>query len=582
MKQKVVFSFLLLFVVLLFSQTSCQNKADKNKSAVIDSTQKKWWKEAVVYQLYPRSFKDFDGDGVGDLKGIISELDYLKSLGIDAIWLNPIYGSPNDDNGYDVSDYRDIMKDFGTMEDFDALLKGMHERGIKLVMDLVVNHSSDEHKWFKEAKSSRDNPYRNYYHWWDAERGKPNYRYSLFDIHKDAWKLDTPTNSYYLHYFSRKQPDLNWENPKLRQEVYDIMKFWLDKGIDGFRMDAFQFCAKDTTFPVFKDLNGNTFIQYYAMQSPIHDYLKEMNSEVLSKYDVMSVAEGAGKNFQDAHDLVDEDRKELNMAYAFDAVDLATDSNYSVVKLKKIFSDWDSVFANKGWLSIFLANHDQARMVTRFGSDRPEFREFSSKMLNTFILSMRGTPYCYYGDELGMINIRFNKIEDYNDMPTLNEYKYLVETGGNIEQFLKMKQYSCRDNGRTPMQWNATANAGFTTGKPWLKVNPNYITINKEAQDKDANSCLNYFRKMIQLRKANEALVYGKYTLLDKNNPNVYAYTREWKGKIFLVVLNFSEQNATYSIGLDLLKAEVKIHNYADAGKAGMLRPFEAIIYEMR
>jgi len=582
MKKKIVFSSLLLIIVLLFSQTSCQNNADKNKSVVTDSTQKKWWKEAVIYQLYPRSFKDFDGDGVGDLKGIISELDYLKSLGIDAIWLNPIYGSPNDDNGYDVSDYRDIMKDFGTMEDFDALLKGMHERGIKLVMDLVVNHSSDEHKWFKEAKSSRTNPYRNYYHWWDAERGKPNYRFSLFDVHKDAWKLDTPTNSYYLHYFSRKQPDLNWENPKLRQEVYDIMKFWLDKGIDGFRMDAFQFCAKDTTFPVFNGLSDKTFIEYYAMQPPIHDYLKEMNKEVLSKYDVMSVAEGAGKNFQDAHDLVDEDRHELNMAYAFDAVDLARDSNYSVVKLKKIFSDWDSVFSDKGWLSIFLANHDQARMVTRFGSDRPEFRELSSKMLNTFILSMRGTPYCYYGDELGMVNIRFNKIEDYNDMPTLNEYKYLVETGGNIEQFLKMKQYSCRDNGRTPMQWNATANAGFTTGKPWLKVNPNYVTINKEAQDKDANSCLNYFRKMIQLRKANEALVYGKYTLLDKNNPTVYAYTREWKGKKFLVLLNFSEQNSTYSIGMDLSKAEVKIHNYVDVAKAGMLRPFEAVVYEVK
>ena len=582
MKKILSLSFLMMIIISLLSQIACNNNSKNTNTTAVDSTQKKWWKEAVIYQLYPRSFKDMDGDGIGDLKGIISELDYLKSLGIDAIWLNPIYGSPNDDNGYDVSDYRDIMKDFGTMEDFDALLKGMHERGIKLVMDLVVNHSSDEHKWFKEAKSSRNNPYRNYYHWWDAERGKPNYRYSLFDIHKDAWKLDTPTNSYYLHYFSRKQPDLNWENPKLRQEVYDIMKFWLDKGIDGFRMDAFQFCAKDTTFPVFNGLNDKTFIQYYAMQPPIHDYLKEMNKEVLSKYDVMSVAEGAGKNFQDAHDLVDEDRNELNMAYAFDAVDVATDSNYSVVKLKKIFSDWDSVFAEKGWLSIFLANHDQARMVTRFASDRPEFRELSSKMLNTFILSMRGTPYCYYGDELGMVNIRFNKIEDYNDMPTLNEYKYLVETGGNIEKFLKMKQYSCRDNGRTPMQWNATTNAGFTTGKPWLKVNPNYVTINKEAQDKDPNSCLNYFRKMIQLRKSNEALVYGKYTLLDKNNPTVYAYTREWNGKKFLVLLNFSEQNATYSVGIDLSKAEVKIHNYEDAGKAGMLRPFEAVVYDVK
>lgn len=573
--------FIIIFCFLLFN-TSCNPISKEKEVAAADSVNKKWWKEAVIYQLYPRSFKDSNGDGVGDLKGIISELDYLKSLGIDAIWLNPIYGSPNDDNGYDVSDYRGIMKDFGTMEDFDALLKGMHERGIKLVMDLVVNHSSDEHEWFKQAKSSRNSPYRNYYHWWDAERGKPNYRYSLFDVHKDAWKLDTPTNSYYLHYFSRKQPDLNWENPKLRQEVYDIMKFWLDKGIDGFRMDAFQFCAKDTTFPAFQGLNEKTFIQYYAMQAPIHDYLKEMNKEVLSKYDVMSVAEGAGKNYQDAHDLVDEDRNELNMAYAFDGVDLANDSNYSLVKLKKIFSEWDSVFAEKGWLSIFLANHDNARMVTRFGSDRPAFRDLSSKMLNTFILSMRGTPYCYYGDELGMVNIRFDKIEDYNDMPTLNEYKYLVETGGDVDAFLRKKQYSCRDNGRTPMQWNGTANAGFTTGKPWLKVNPNYTTLNREIQEKAPSSCLNYFRKMVQLRKENKALVYGKYTLLDKDNPAVYAYTREWQGKKFLILLNFSEQNATYKTAIAIDKAVVKLNNYPDVSKAGMLRPFESIVYEMR
>jgi len=573
--------FIIIFCFSLFN-TSCNSISKEKEVAAADSVNKKWWKEAVIYQLYPRSFKDSDGDGVGDLKGIISELDYLKSLGIDAVWLNPIYGSPNDDNGYDVSDYRGIMKDFGTMEDFDALLKGLHERNIKLVMDLVVNHSSDEHEWFKQAKSSRNSPYRNYYHWWDAERGKPNYRYSLFDVHKDAWKLDTPTNSYYLHYFSRKQPDLNWENPKLRQEVYDIMKFWLDKGIDGFRMDAFQFCAKDTTFPAFPGLNEKTFIQYYAMQAPIHDYLKEMNREVLSKYDVMSVAEGAGKNYQDAHDLVDEDRNELNMAYAFDGVDLANDSNYSLVKLKKIFSEWDSVFAEKGWLSIFLANHDNARMVTRFGSDRPEFLDLSSKMLNTFILSMRGTPYCYYGDELGMVNIRFDKIEDYNDMPTLNEYKYLVETGGDVAAFLRKKQYSCRDNGRTPMQWNATANSGFTTGKPWLKVNPNYTILNREAQEKDPGSCLNYFRKMVQVRKQNEALIYGKYTLLDKDNPAVYAYTREWKGKQFLIVLNFSEQNATYKTDLAVEKAVIKLNNYPDVSKAGMLRPFESIVYEIK
>jgi oligo-1,6-glucosidase len=315
------------------------------------------------------------------------------------------------------------MKDFGTMEDFDALLKGMHQRGLKLVMDLVVNHSSDEHEWFKQSRSSRTNSYRNYYHWWDAERGKPAYRYSLFDVNHDAWKYDSLTNAYYLHYFSRKQPDLNWENPKLRQEIYGIMKFWADKGIDGFRLDAFQFAAKDTTFPAFPAGFEKNFVQYYAMGPHLHNYLQEMNSEVLSKYDVMSVAEGAGNTFEDAHDLVDADRHELNMAYAFEGVDIANDpKGYSLLHFKEVFSKWDSVFAEKGWLSIFLANHDQARMVTRFGNDSPEFRDLSSKMLTTFILTMRGTPYYYNGDELGMTNIRFDKIDDYRDMSTLNEY----------------------------------------------------------------------------------------------------------------------------------------------------------------
>ncbi|MCB0485945.1 MAG: alpha-glucosidase, partial [Flavobacteriaceae bacterium] len=392
---------LIIFIAALI--ISCNN----NKNTLpkeTTSVDKKWWKEAVIYQLYPRSFKDTDGDGVGDLKGIIEKLDYIKSLGVDVVWLNPIYSSPNDDNGYDISDYRNIMQEFGTLADFDTMLKGMHERGIKLVMDLVVNHSSDEHEWFKQSKSSRDNPYRNYYHWWPAEKGKPNYRYSLFDVKGEAWKYDSITNAYYLHYFSQKQPDLNWENPKVRNEVYDIMRFWADKGVDGFRLDAFQFVAKDTTFPKLPDGFEKDFMQYYAVQDGLHDYLKEMNEQILSKYDVMSVAEGAGRNFKDAHDLVDENRKELNMAYAFDGVGIAQHDGYSLVHLKDVFSRWDSAFAKKGWLSVFLANHDQARMVSRFGNDSPQFREASSKLLNTFILSMRGTPYCYYGDELGMTN----------------------------------------------------------------------------------------------------------------------------------------------------------------------------------
>jgi oligo-1,6-glucosidase len=570
----------LIIFVIYFSFQSCQPERAKDSSH-------KWWKEAIVYQIYPRSFKDSDGDGIGDLKGIISQLDYIKSLGVTVVWLNPIYSSPNDDNGYDISDYRDIMKDFGTMEDFDSLLKGMHERGIKFVMDVVVNHSSDEHEWFKQSRSSRTNPYRNYYHWWNAEKGKPPYRYSLFDINHDAWMYDSLTNAYYLHFFSRKQPDLNWENPKLRQEVFDMMKFWAGKGTDGFRLDAFQFAAKDTLFPAFPEGFEKDFIKYYGMQGNLHGYLQEMNKEVFSKYDVMSVAEGAGKTFEDAHNLVDENRHELNMAYPFDGVDIARMEGYSPIHFKEVFTRWDSAFANEGWLSIFLANHDQARMVSRFGNDKPEFRELSSKMLSTFIMTMRGTPYYYNGDELGMTNAGFTDIADYKDMPTLNEYQHQKSIGGDINKFMERVQFECRDNGRTPFQWNNAKNAGFSTGTPWLKVNPNYETINEASQEKDSNSCLNYFRKLTELRKTNLALVYGKYTLVDKSNPKIYAYTRESDGEKLLVILNFSDSNSEADIQLNLSDAKMLLSNYKNVSAANgekgriNLRPYEAIIYKL-
>lgn len=571
----------LLACASLFSvaaNTFCQTKP-------VEANNKKWWKEAIVYQIYPRSFKDSDGDGIGDLKGIISKLDYVKSLGVTAIWLNPIYSSPNDDNGYDVSDYRSIMNDFGSMEDFDALLKGMHDRGIKLVMDLVVNHSSDEHEWFKQSRSSRTSPYRNYYHWWNAEDGRPPYRYSLFDVNHDAWMYDSLTNAYYLHYFSRKQPDLNWEYPKLRHEVYDIMKFWANKGIDGFRLDAFQFAAKDTTFPMFPPGFEKNFNRYYSMQGNLHGYLQEMRKEVLDKYDVMSVSEGAGNSFEDAHNLVDEGRKELSMAYAFEGVDIAKMGGYSLPHFKEVFSRWDSAFANNGWLSIFLANHDQARMVSRFGNDSPGFRELSSKLLTTFIMTMRGTPYYYNGDELGMTNAGFDKIDYYKDMQTLNEYNHQKNTGGNIPAFLKRIQFESRDNGRTPFQWDNTTNAGFSTGTPWLSVNKNYKTLNAAAQETDPNSCLNYTRNVIKLRTSNPVFVYGKYALLDKNNPTVYAYTREYEGQKILVALNFSIKNATANIQLNK-NAKLLLGNYKNtplmSGKTTIsMRPYEAIIYKL-
>lgn len=574
------FKFLFAFSPFLISFTGfAQEKT-------FDGQERRWWKEAVIYQIYPRSFKDSDGDGIGDLKGILSKLDYLKSLGIDAVWLNPIYASPNDDNGYDVSDYRAIMKEFGTMADFDALLKGLHGRGMRLVMDLVVNHSSDEHEWFKQSRSARNNPYRNYYHWWNAENGKPPYRYSLFDVAHDAWRYDSLTNAYYLHYFSRKQPDLNWENPKLRQEVYGIMKFWADKGIDGFRLDAFGFAAKDTTWPQFPAGFEKNFMPYYSMQGNLHGYLQEMNKEVLRRYDVMSVAEGAGNTLEDAHNLVDEDRRELNMAYAFEGVDIAKPEGYSLLHLKEVFSKWDSAFAQKGWLSVFLSNHDQARLVSRFGNDSPPFKEASAKMLATFILTMRGTPYWYNGDELGMTNAGFSRIEDYRDVQTLNEYSRIKASGGDVKNYLKQIGFSSRDNGRTPFQWDSTTAAGFTAGKPWINLPENYKAINAARQEKDPSSVLNYFRALTTLRKANPALVYGRYAMIDKANKAVYAYTREGGGQTFLVVLNFSSAAASIQLPRGNAFRKPLLSNYKEAAavnsKSGLLilKPYEAIVYE--
>ena len=580
---KPILSLCLFSALTLFSteSISAQNKFVKTSQ----KNDSKWWKEAVVYQVYPRSFKDSDGDGVGDLKGIISKLDYIKSLGIDAVWLNPIYTSPNDDNGYDISNYREIMTDFGTIEDFDLLLKGMHERGIKLIMDLVVNHSSDEHEWFKQSRSSRDNKYRDYYHWWPAEKGKPPYRWSFFDVNSDAWKYDAQTNAYYLHYFSQKQPDLNWENPKVRQEIYEMMRFWLDKGIDGFRMDAFQFASKDTTWPELPKGYEKNIIKYYGIGPHLHDYLQEMNREVFSKYDIMTVAEGAGSTPEDAMLFVDPDRKELDMAYHFESVDIGKHVNdFGLVKYKDIFSRYDETFKDKGWLSIFLANHDQPRMVSKFGNDTPEFREISSKMLSTFIMTMRGTPYYYYGDELGMTNIRFDSIANYHDVDTRNKYIGLKNKGGDLKAFLEGQKQTSRENGRTPFQWDATKNAGFTTGKPWLKVNPNYNLINAEAQEKDPNSTLNYFRTLVQLRKKKPVLVYGKYTLLDRGNPNVFAYTRELEGKKVLVLLNFSDKESSFNIGISTTKSKIILDNYTGTKnlKKNVLRPYEAALIELK
>ena len=570
-----------VIIMLLMLSCTMQDKPDNNKHDM----ERTWWKEGILYQIYPQSFKDTNGDGFGDFKGVIEKLDYIKSLGITMVWMNPFFESPLVDNGYDVADYRAIHPRYGSMEDFQKMLDGFHERGIKFVLDVVVNHSSNEHEWFKQSRSSRDNPYRDYYHWWPAEKGQPPYRHSLFDP-EGAWEYDSLTNAYYLHTFAEQQPDLNWENPKVRKEVYDIMKFWAEKGVDGFRMDAFQFASKDTTWPEFPTGHEKEFIKWYGMRPQLHDYLKEMYREVIEKYDVFAVAEGAGSTFQDAHDLVDADRKELQTAYHFEGVDMSrTPDRYTLSEFKEVFTRWDSAFAEKGWIAIFLSNHDNARLVDRFGNPSPEFRTPSTQMLNTFLLSMRGTPYTYYGDEIGMTNIDMPNIEEYVDIDAKGKYKAALAAGEDLTEFMKVLNYSSRENGRTPMQWDNTGNAGFTTGVPWMKVNENYPDINVAAQERDPNSILNHFRKMTKVRKENPVLVYGKYELLQREHPDIYAYTRTLDDEKLLVLLNFSQETASITLSGMSDFGEPIINNYSELdienNKVSLL-PYQAVILKIK
>lgn len=576
---------LLLLLLGSVLALSCRNAGPSTGNEV--SVDRKWWKEGIIYQIYPRSFKDSDGDGKGDLKGVIEQLDYIQGLGVTMVWMNPFFQSPMVDNGYDVSDYQSILPEFGTMEDFEQLLAGLHARKIRFVLDVVVNHSSNQHEWFRQSRRSRDNPYRDYYHWWPAEKGAPPYRYSLFDPTGNAWKYDSLTNAYYLHYFSAEQPDLNWENPAVRREVYAIMKFWADKGVDGFRLDAFQFVSKDTSFPEYPKGWEKNFIRYYGMGPQLHDYLREMNQEVFSKYDVFSVSEGAGSSFQDAHDLVDADRKELHMAYHFQTVDLVNSlDGYQLSEFKRVFSAWDSAFARAGWISVFLSNHDVARLVSRFGNDSPAFREPSAKLLNTHLLSMRGTPYVYYGDELGMTNISFTDIGQYNDIAAKNSYQKALSEGQDMEQFMKQLRFLSRDNGRTPMQWKDTVQAGFTTGTPWLPVNQNYTEINAAEQEKDPNSVLNHFRAMTRLRRENPVLVYGAYDMILDEHPQIYAYTRVLGKEKLLILLNFSDQKAAAELPATLRTGKILVNNYPSdpfqPDQTIQLEPYQALVVNIR
>lgn len=581
MKNSIYLFFLILLIV------SCKDHNTKVEKTIKkeEPNQKNWWKEGVLYQIYPQSFKDTNGDGFGDFRGVIEELDYLESLGITMVWMNPFFESPLIDNGYDVSNYKAIHPRYGTMADFEKMLVEMKKRGIRFVLDVVVNHSSNQHQWFKEASASRDSKYYNYYHWWPAEKGKPPYRYSLFDP-EGGWDYNKETNSYYLHTFAEEQPDLNWENPKLRQEVYEIMKFWINKGVDGFRMDAFQFASKDTTYPEFPEGHEKNFIKWYGMRPQLHDYLKEMYKEVIEPYNVFAVAEGAGSTFQDAHYLVDEDRKELQTAYHFEYVDMSrTPAGYELKDFKEVFSRWDKEFAEKGWLAIFLSNHDNARMVNRFGNPSPEFRRVSTQMLNTFLLSMRGTTYTYFGDELGMTNIDMPTIEEYVDIDAIGKYKSALATNADMDEFMEVLNYSSRENGRTPMQWDDSGNAGFTTGNPWKKVNPNFKEINVAQQDKDPNSVLNHFRKMVKVRKDNKVLVYGDYQLIQAEHPEIYVYTRILGDKKMLVLLNFTPQDANITLSEINNRKETLINNYETldiTNEKVMLKPYQAVIVSIK
>ena len=452
--------FCTAFAILLVAACDSSPATGTAKQAPSDTMDKKWWKEAIVYQIYPRSFKDSDGDGVGDLKGIISKLDYVKSLGIDMVWLNPVYASPNKDNGYDISDYQNIMKEFGTMADFDALLQGFHDRKVKVFMDLVVNHCSEEHAWFKSARSSRTSPYYEYFHWWPAEKGKPPYRWSIFDEKGDAWEYNKATDSYYLHYFADAQPDLNWENPKLRQEIYKMMRFWLEKGIDGFRLDAIAFCSKDTAWPPLPEEYDGQWGMYYASGPYLHDYMQEMNREVFSKYNIATVAEAMG-DVERVMKFVDPERKELNMAYYFEAIDfgylpkeykMPDPKGYDLVEWKKVYAKWTDAFAQKGWGTMYLANHDQPRSVSRFGEDGVH-RVAAAKLLATMLHTLQGTPFVYQGEEIGMTNVAFPSIDDYRDIETLNIYRELVDEGGRAPaDVMALIHARSRDNARTPMQ----------------------------------------------------------------------------------------------------------------------------------
>jgi oligo-1,6-glucosidase len=572
-----------------------------------------WWKESVVYQIYPRSFADSNGDGIGDLAGITAHLDHLKLLGVDVVWLSPVYQSPNDDNGYDISDYRAIMAEFGTMADFDTMLAGMHQRGIRLMMDLVVNHCSDEHAWFQAARTSRDNPFHDYFIWREpkADGSPPTNWEAAFN--GSVWEWNEPTGEYYLHMFSKKQPDLNWENPQVRAEVHALMRFWLDKGVDGFRMDVINMISKpwnaDASLPDAPVVREGFLQPGFALtcNGPrLLEFLREMKTEVLDHYDTITVGEAPLATTQQGREISHPHTGALNMLFQFEHMDLDSVGGHINGKwalkaldlrdLKRTMSRWQDALAGEGWNSLYLSNHDQPRPVSRFGDDGDGpggYRVVSAKMLGTWLHMHQGTPYVYQGEELGMTNVKFPSIDDYQDIESLNMYRVATtERGEDPAQVLAAIHAKGRDNARTPMQWTAGANAGFTSGRPWLKLNPNYPTINAEQAQADPDSVFQYYRRLIALRHAHPIVVYGRYDLLLADHPQIDAYTRTLGAERLLVICNFSHDQPVFELPADIFHSgtELLIANYPVAAelastddlRALRLRPYEARVIRLR
>lgn len=546
---------------------------------------KNWWKEVVAYQVYPRSFNDSNNDGIGDLPGVIEKLDYFKDLGIDVIWLSPMYKSPNDDNGYDISDYQDIMDEFGTMEDFDCLLKGVHDRGMKLILDLVVNHTSDEHPWFIESKSSKDNPKRDWYIWADPkdDGSEPNNWESIFN--GSTWQFDETTNQYYFHLFSKKQPDLNWDNPEVRESIFNMMNWWFEKGIDGFRVDAITHIKKTFEAGDLPVPEGKKYAPAFDVdmnQPGIQNWLQEMKDESLSQYDIMTVGEANGVNPDNAEEWVGEDKGKFNMIFQFEHLGLWStgDSQFDVKSYKEVLNRWQKRLEGIGWNALFIENHDQPRRVSTWGNDKDYWFESATSHAVVYFLQ-QGTPFIYQGQEIGMTNYPFESIETFNDVAVRNEYQIVKEQGGDVDQLLDKYRMENRDNSRTPMQWNNSTNGGFTEGKPWFPVNPNYKDINVAHQLEDEHSVLNFYKKLIQLKKSHDIYMYGQFDLIDAENENVFAYTRQLEGKTVVVAGNLTDKQSSLTLPFDIEEDAIKLHNYNSQLDATSLKPFEAFVAEI-